>query len=498
MNKISDDQYLRECRTDWNEFAREVFRVKLDPEQQECMYLIQENQRISIKSGHARGKDFLAAVASLCFLYLYYPSKVISSAPTGRQVKSIMMSEISRIHKRAVLTMPGIVQTNKVVIPGYADWFLEGFKSADKDTEAWTGYHSPNIMVVFTEASGIEDETFDAAEGLLTGNSKELLIFNPNRLTGQAYKSTMSKRFVTKTLSCLDAPNVVEKKTIIPGQVDYIWVKDKVEHWCSPITKEESQTEYHDFEFGGLWYRPNDLFRVKVLGEFPKESEDQVIPLAWIEAANERWRRWNEERWVLNASLRLGVDVAGMGNDSTVLCKRYGDVVVGMDQYVKSDHMNTAGIIKNELHHDQAKEMEKMWAFVDTIGEGAGVHSRLCEMEQNSISVKFSESAKGLTDSTGERSFANMKAFLFWCIRDALDPKLDGKLALPPNEELTEELTEIRVKKLRSDGSILLEEKDELKKRIGRSPDWADSLAMTYYPYETDLTGSYAWIGEER
>ena len=90
-----------------------------------------------------------------------------------------------------------------------------------------------------------------------------------------------------------------------------------------------------------------------------------------------------------------------------------------------------------------------------------------------------------------------MRAFCYWAIRDALDPKHDGMLALPPDDELTEELTEVTIKGLRSDGSILLEAKDDIKKRIGRSPDKADSLAVTFYPFAKGGWGSL-FVSSER
>ena len=74
-----------------------------------------------------------------------------------------------------------------------------------------------------------------------------------------------------------------------------------------------------------------------------------------------------------------------------------------------------------------------------------------------------------------------MRAYCYWAIRDALDPQCNSNLALPPIDELTQDLTEPRWS-FRSDGKILLEEKSEIKKRLGRSPDYGDALALTYYP----------------
>ncbi len=103
----------------------------------------------------------------------------------------------------------------------------------------------------------------------------------------------------------MNAPNVIAKKIIIPSQVDYEWVEEKVRKWCVPINppanhehEERSNqtktlcTANQDFKFNGQWYRHNDLFRVKAMGEFPEKSQNQLIPLAWIGAANQRWQNF--------------------------------------------------------------------------------------------------------------------------------------------------------------------------------------------------------------
>jgi hypothetical protein len=135
----------------------------------------------------------------------------------------------------------------------------------------------------------------------------------------------------------------------------------------------------------------------------------------------------------------------------------------------------------------------KMYVSIDTIGEGAGVYSRCLEVESEPkyiISCKYSEAAKDyrgreLTDLTGENKFANMRAYLHWCVRNWLNPVNKTGAMLPPNERFIEEATEIRWK-FRSDGRIIIEPKEDIKKRLGRSPDLFDALANTFYPIRID------------
>lgn len=479
----SDLRLLESYQRNWAKFARDVLLVKLDKRQEEILESVRVNRRTVVRSGHARGKDFTAAVSSLCFLLLNYPSKVISTAPTGRQVYSIMMSELKKVYLKADAHMKrhgyagfgAELQASRIRFPD-PDWFLEGFKAGDKATEAWTGYHSPNILVVITEASGIPQESFDAIEGLLTGNSRLLLVGNPNRLVGEFYTAFNSPQYHKFVLSCMDAPNVQRKKTVIPGQVDWEWVDEHVHKagWTTAIHPDEADPkEFGDFFWEGRWYRPSDLFRVKVQGDFPRQGEGTLIPISWIQTAFERWQECEGKG---EGFKKLGIDVAGMGADSSLIAHRRDNVVEKLEAFSKLDHMETALRIKKRM------DVEPCVAFVDTIGEGAGVYSRLAEQKLNVVPVKFSEDAKGLNDLTGEREFYNMRAYCYWALRDALDPNLGGNLALPPDELLMEELTTTQWE-IRSNGKIIIEPKEDIRDRIGRSPDRADAIAHTYYPF---------------
>jgi hypothetical protein len=290
-----------------------------------------------------------------------------------------------------------------------------------------------------------------------------------------------SDRFTKFRLNSLNAENVVSKKMVISGQVDYEWVKDKVENWCSAIQPTDFNAGEGDFHWENGLYRPNDLFRVKVLGMFPKVAEDVLVPYEWIEIANENWKRLQEEEFVPKKNCKLGADVAGMGRDDSVLCPRYGNYVPAFEAHQSggaADHMHVAGMIAKHLDKKGTK------AYIDTIGEGAGVFSRLQELKyKNAYSCKYSESARGLNDITGEYTFANMRAYLYWALRDWLNPKNGFGAALPPHDKLMEEATETHWK-FQSNGSIIIEPKEDIKKRIKRSPDYMDALANTFSPHD--------------
>ncbi len=490
---------INSWRADWNKFAREALGVRLDDEQQAILASVQNNPRTSVASGTARGKDFVAACAAMSFLYLtprwsrngelVANTKVALTAPTDRQVKNIMMPEISRLFNKA--RARGVDLTGRVNVSDIrtdnAEWFLTGFKADEHNHEAWSGFHAVNTMFIVTEASGISDDTFAAIEGNLQGNSRILIVFNPNSPVGYAARSQKSERWSKFRLNSLTAPNVIEKKSIFWGQVDYPWVKDKLDQWCIKIHSSERTAEEDDFEFEGQWYRPDDLFRKKVLGLFPRVADDVLIPVQWIEEAQERWRAAGGKEPTSVALHCLGVDVAGMGRDATVYCERKDNYILPFvvhNSAGRAKHMEIAGEIA-----DRRRKNPKMFVCIDTIGEGAGVFSRCKEIENNPyiISCKYSEGAKArnkdLTDTTGQYGFLNLRAYLFWCVRDWLNPKNNTGAMLPPDPQLMEEASEIRWM-FRSDGRIQIEPKEDIKKRIGRSTDRFDALANTFYPVD--------------
>lgn len=488
---------LNSWRADWNRFVRDALGVTLDREQQEILSSVQFNPRTSVASGTARGKDFVAACAAVSFLYLtprwntrkelVENTKVALTAPTDRQVKNIMIPEVSRLYNRAKkrgIILPGRLNAYDIRTDN-EEWFLTGFKADEHNHEAWSGFHAVHTMFVITEASGIGDDTFAAIEGNLQGDSRILLVFNPNTPVGYAARSQRGDRWAKFRLNSLTAPNVLQRRLVIPGQVDYEWVVDKVKEWSSPIAAEDRTEELDDFEFEGKWYRPEDLFRKKVLGKFPKVADDVLIPMQWIEAAQERWKLAQGKEPVSDELRLLGVDVAGMGRDSTVFCERKGRWVAELQSRNsggQADHMAVAGDIAA-----RRRRHPRMLISIDTIGEGAGVYSRCLEIDDKRyiISCKYSEGAKrfdrDLSDITGQYKFVNMRAYLFWCVRDWLNPKNETGAMLPPDSQLAEEATEIRWY-FRSDGKIIIEPKEDIKKRLGRSPDKFDALANTFYP----------------
>lgn len=187
-------RYMKAWREDWCKFAHDVLHARLDKEQQTILESVQHNPMTAVASGTSRGKDYIAACAAMCFMYLtprwkdgklVKNTKIAMTAPSGRQVKDIMIPEVSRLFRNAEI-LPGRLLSSGIRT-NYDEWFLTGFKSGDDNMEAWSGFHAVNTMFVVTEASGISETIYNAIEGNLQGNSRLLIVFNPNITTGYAH-----------------------------------------------------------------------------------------------------------------------------------------------------------------------------------------------------------------------------------------------------------------------------------------------------------------------
>lgn len=191
----------------------------------------------------------------------------------------------------------------------------------------------------------------------------------------------------------------------------------------------------------------------------------QVIPSAWVEQS---MSRWSDEGKVGRKMDSVGVDVARGGRDKTVIARRHGlwfDEVLAYPGADTPDGPVVASLVVAALR-------DKAPTHVDVIGVGGSVHDHLKENGIQSVPVNNAEGSKE-TDKSKQLSFKNKRAELWWRMREALDPTFGDQVILPKDTELKADLCCARWR-LSSTG-IQVESKDELIKRIGRSPDKGDA-----------------------
>lgn len=220
---------------------------------------------------------------------------------------------------------------------------------------------------------------------------------------------------------------------------------------------------------------PEPLRSQMLYGDFKAgigEDPWQVIPTAWVEAAQARWTK-REPRGEM---MSLGADVARGGKDKTTIATRHADG--GKNLWFDKPHSwpgsetpdgpMVAGLVISKLR-DEAP------IHIDVIGVGASPYDTLNGMQLAVYGVNVAEKADS-KDISGRLSFFNLRSQLWWRMREALDPARDTGIALPPDKQLLAELCAPRWEL--SGSTIKVESKDEIVKRIGRSPDLATAYIL--------------------
>lgn len=229
---------------------------------------------------------------------------------------------------------------------------------------------------------------------------------------------------------------------------------------------------------------PEPLRSQMLYGDFTAGGEDhpwQVIPTTWVRAAQARWTAQQPE----GAQTAVGVDVARGGKDKTVLARRFGKWFAPLEKHPGEstpDGPTVARLVISAL-------MAGGYANIDTIGVGASVYDQCCGLKVTVNSIVFSEGIDRL-DRTGVLRFANLRAWAYWSMREALDPNTGDNIALPPDQELLADLCaphwSMRV------SGVLVEAKEDIIKRIGRSPDSGDAVVLA--AMDNPHPGPFSWL----
>lgn len=429
------DRYAR----DPVRFVREMFGEEPDAWQAEVLLAIARGERrIAVRSGHGVGKSTVASWAMIWYLLTRLPVKIVVTSQSAAQLWDALFAELKTWITRLPAEMKAMLKvgSERVEFMGAPDEaFISARTSRPENPEALAGIHAKNVMIVADEASGIPEPIFEAAYGSMTGeNAVTILLGNPLRTSGFFYDvfHKLQERWWTRRISCLDS-----KRT---------------------------KKEYVE-DIAARYGEDSNVFRVRVLGEFPKADDDTVIPLDLVVAASTR-----DVKASPTAPVFWGLDVARFGDDSTCLCKRRANVAMKPRMWRNLDLMQTAGIVASEYEITAPAERPSE-ILVDAIGVGAGVADRLRELRLPARGVNVSE-----LPAIG-RTYVNLRAEL-WFQAKAWFAKAD--CSIPEDERLINELAVVRYGFQESSGRLKIESKDEMKKRGLASPDMADAFVLTF------------------
>lgn len=446
----------------------------------------------------------------------------------------LMLGTILTRHRRAI-----IFRREATQLQGIYDRFAElleggrdGFNSQDK---IWRPPSLPHLQIEFGSVPNSEDVLkymgrphdfigFDEANHLLESQVRFLMGWLRTTVQGQAVKALLTFNPPTNAEGrwVVDyfAPWLDDgyPKPAQPGEVRWFASIDgkdvevdgpsQIKHngeTIIPISRTFIAAKVSDNPhlmrtgyMATLQSLPEPLRSQMLHGDFRAGTEDdafQVIPTAWVDAAMARW----EAKHAKGPMDALGADIARGGKDETVIARRHGtwfDEPLAYPGLTTPNGPASAALII-AARRDQAP------VHVDIVGWGSSAYDFLCDNRIQCVPVNGANTSLALTKE-GAMRFFNHRAEMWWRMREALDPTNPDPIILPKHSRLRADLCAPRWE-LRTRG-IIIEDKDEVKKRIGRSPDYGDAYCMALIATDKDKTheagsedrarrGAGGWMG---
>lgn len=436
-----------------------------------CNKAIKEHKHIYIASGHALGKDFICSCIANWFLDCFIPSKVILTAPSDRQVKKIMWAEALSRFNNKIIKLWGKAFTNPYIEIRQEDWFLLGFATKDTGAAADSGggkfqgvRAAKNMCVIVTEAQAVEDSIYDQIDAVATAeNCLVIFIGNPTRARGRFAKGLKNKtNNIVYNFSCLDNPNYINRKIMIPGLATYEWVEDKRTKWGEEDPR---------------WIG-------RILGQVPDNALSNTFPQSWINHVRERCGFLS----IHSADAGVAVDSAGEGVDDNVIMSGKGGEV--MEVYTKTLMTPT------EVAHkavEMCKRIFGKFIIFDCDGVGIRDYQECCKLPEEYLRgiqiIKFHGSEPStifetLPDGSRRPLYANLRAEASFITRDR---GFAGKCSIEEKDkELIDDLMEEEYFENKR-GLTQIEPKEDLKERLERSPGRGDAYKMLQWAFEQNF-----------
>jgi hypothetical protein len=458
---LTEEQAARiaeHCRHDPVWFVENILGNSPWEKQKEILRALKKGKDVAVASCHAAGKSWISARAVLWFLYCFPFSRVVTTAPTFPQVKDIIWQEIKQAHASSRQPLGG--KPLDVRLELRPNWFATG--RSTNDANRFQGAHSSSghVLVVADEAAGIDPEIWVGIDGITTSeNSHRLAIGNPTESSGEFYEMFRRPGVIKIHISAFDTPNFTHFCITLDDIRSGEW-KEKI---TGPLPAPYLVDPGWVAERWEKWGEDSPLWISRVLGQFPVNSTDSLIPLSWIERA----QRLQLEPGEPNI---LAADIARYGSDDTVIGQRRGSVARILKVTSQEDTMTTTGRIVQALQDTNAQEIR-----IDGVGIGAGVYDRLIELNKSAVDMQAGRAAQNT-----ER-FANARAEWYWGLRERFEA---NDIDLDDDEELAFQLSNIKYKP-NSRGQIIIESKEDMKKRGLKSPDKADMVMMLFAAVES-------------
>lgn len=456
-----DFQYLALGRTLWRT-QRRIGRAIL------------EKRSLAIKGCHASGKTYTVAGAALHHLWHFPQGKVITIAPTLRQVR-LMWEEIEAARQSArIIRFPECSTTGMRISETH---YGIGFSSS-KGVNA-QGFHGSDVLIIADEAPGISGDLWDAIEGIRAGGRVRLVkLGNPTVSSGAFYDDFTRGRGSVEciTISAFDTPNLFNEAAGRPFTIEELaeLPPDQLEYAPYPylITRQWVLEKFK------RWGVNNPRYQSRVLGAFPSKVDNALLDLAWIERA----RREPTEDELARAAgrapgaaepavIQVGIDVAGPGDDETAACARVNGIVLDVGAWSDPD---PRGAVVRWLGNLARLPYRLGPIVVDIVGVGWNFALHLEDIFPGRV-FGFSAGRRAM-DS---RSYANAKAEAYFRLHDMYRENYICHEPAALDEECEAQLSAVQYREL-ANGQIEIEPKDEARKRGIQSPDRAEARVMAF------------------
>jgi hypothetical protein len=439
-------------------WGRDCLKIDLAGYQAEVLDALPVRRRVAVRGPHGLGKSFMGA-----FLVNWFATtrdlsgddwKIITTASAWRHLEVYLWPEIHKWAGRIDFDTLGRAPFNpRTELLDLRLKLNTGAATAvaSNQPERIEGAHAEELLYLLDEAKIIPPPTWDSIEGAFSNagadtkdNAYAFAMSTPGPPAGRFYdihrRAPGYEDWWTR--------HVTLEEAITSGRISRSWAEQRRQQWG------EDSAIYHN----------------RVLGQFHASDEESVVPLAWLEAAIERWHVWDRAgRPSPGGPLWTGVDV-GRGGDESVLAHRDG-WAIWLQANRRRDTMSQVAALQGLDGR----------AIIDVIGLGAGVYDRLREVGTRPLAYTGSAGVK-VRDRSGKYGFTNTRSAAYWHLRELLDPAYEPVLALPPDDLMISDLTTPRWEVTSGlPPKIKVEPKDKVVERLGRSPDRGDAVAMAMW-----------------
>lgn len=420
---------------------------------------------VGVSSGTGTGKTFLMAAAFLWFIAVHDGGIAVTVATKEDQMVKGVWREIGRLFpafQRHFRTAE-LTYLRLRMRPGsdaWGGWGITAKPSADATSNTSVqGLHAEYLLILVDEMPGVDQSIITALENTATDPGNVIAGFgNPDNDTDPLAKFSRKTGVDAIRISGLDHPNVVTGRTLVPGAVSRESIAKRA-------------TDYGE---------DSPMFRSRVRGIAPKQAADALIHRVWVDAAIERGRQWVASKALAGYPVAFGVDPSNSdGGDEAAVAKFLGPLcaVVRSAPCPNANDLGAAVLLEA-----QAEGAAPDCIGVDSIGVGAGTVNEMRRMlggQASPVPLNSGAKASIRAAKAGEQDgwqadvnlFANLRAQMYWQLRE--DAR-QGRIGLPDDPQLIEELI-MPVYEVRN-GKVLIEPKDDIKRRLGRSPNKADAV----------------------